>query len=203
MRDVRRRDHLAPGLQVKIVRPQDEATGLTVEGEIAEIVGREPFDAQGIVVKLATGEVGRVLRVWEGGRAREVPVPDEPGARRATTLPSYDPPREQKLKFQFALPDADVEKRAREAMAGAGKGELDRMIQHHEEGLGAPLLRRYGIRSEELAQQSADLLKGVDDDELTRRLGRAGVPEERTNEDDADLRDDDDEGDREPPRRRR
>jgi uncharacterized repeat protein (TIGR03833 family) len=177
MRDVRRRDHLAPGLQVKIVPPEDEATGLTVEGEIAEIVGPEPFDPDGIVVRLASGQVGRVLRVWEGGRARELPLPEEP-AGRAPSLPSYAEPRPAPYHHQFRISDKELQAKTKEALGGANAGELDRMIAHHEEGLEAPLLRRFGIRSDELAQKSADLLRDVDDDELARKLRGGPEPDD-------------------------
>lgn len=178
MRDVRRRDHLAPGLLVKIVRPEDAATGVTREGEIQEVVSKEPYDPEGIVVRLATGEVGRVLRVWEGGRARELPVP-EGGEGRRDVLPTYDPPRPPSRGRQFRLRDDEVERLASKELGElADPREIERMIQHHEDGLAAPLLRRYGIRSEDLEKKTADLLMGVDDDALARKLA-AGPMEDR------------------------
>jgi uncharacterized repeat protein (TIGR03833 family) len=177
MRDPRRRDHLAPGLLVKIVRPEDEATGLTVEGEIQEIVGREPIDENGVVVRLASGEVGRVLRIWEGGRARELPLPEET-SRREPALPTHDPPRREPYHHQFRISEGEVDKKAQETLAGADAREIERMILHHEEGLGAPLLRRYGIRSDELEEKTRELLRGLSDEELERRLGRAPAPED-------------------------
>ena len=196
MRDVRRRDHLAPGLQVKIVRPEDEATGLTREGEIAELVGTDAYDPHGIVVKLVTGEVGRVLRVWEGGRARELPAPE--GEERRGELPTYLPPREPTRGRQFRLSDDEVERLARKELGElADPREIDRMIVHHEEGLEAPLLRRYGIRSEELEKKTADLLMGVDDDALMRKLAA------RHMDDLDDDRGGESRGDRKPGQRKR
>jgi uncharacterized repeat protein (TIGR03833 family) len=159
MRDVRLRDHLAKGLRVKIVQPKDEATGVTTDGVIAEILTKDEFDPAGCLVRLESGEEGRCLRVWA--------PPLE--ARRDAALPTFNaerpPPPEHR---SWRLRDEDVEKAAEDVL---GEADLDFMIEQKAQGMKGDALRQYGIRSEDLEKKSKDLLEGVDDDELDRRMG--------------------------------
>jgi len=160
MRDVRVRDHLSPGLRVKIVQPKDEEKGLTTEGVLAEILTKEEFDPRGIEVRLASGETGRVLRVWA--------PPIE--KRQEQKLPTYDAPRESHGKWKLLPKEAEVEAQAREVL---GEADLDFMIDQKAAGLSGEALRRFGIRSEELEEQTRELLSDIDDDELDRRMNQA------------------------------
>jgi uncharacterized repeat protein (TIGR03833 family) len=159
MRDVRVRDQLAPGLRVKIVQPKDEESGLTTEGAIAEVISQVEFDPDGIEVRLTTGETGRVLRVW-------APVAEK---RAVDKLPTYDAPRPSKAHFKLVPSDAEVEKAAAEVL---GKADLDFMIEQKAQGHSGDALRQFGIRSEDLEERARELLDGVDDDELDRRMGK-------------------------------
>jgi uncharacterized repeat protein (TIGR03833 family) len=159
MRDVRLRDHLAPGLRVKIVEPKNEATGITTEGRIAEILTREEFDPAGVVVKLETGETGRCLRVWA--------PPLE--ARSGERLPSFNAePAPLPEHKKWRLKDDQVDRAAEQVL---GEADLDFMIEQRAQGLQGDALRKFGIRSEDLEKKAKDLLRDVDDDELERRMG--------------------------------
>ena len=158
MRDVRVRDQLAKGLRVKVVQPKDEATGITTDGVIAEILTKEEFDPAGCLVRLESGEEGRVLRVW-------APV----DKKKADVLPSYNaekpPPPEHR---SWRLKDKEVEKAAKNVL---GEADLDFMIEQKAQGLQGDALRQYGIRSEDLEKKTKELLSDLDDDELERRMG--------------------------------
>ncbi len=160
MRDVRVRDQLSPGLRVKIVRPEDEEKGLTVEGVIAEILTKDEFDPAGIEVRLVTGEKGRVLRVW-------APVPPRPQEK----LPTYESPRESHAKWKLLPKESDVERAARELL---GQADMDFMMDQKEHGHSGDALKEHGIRSEDLEARAKDLLADVDDDELERRMRERG-----------------------------
>lgn len=58
-----RRDAVQVGLRVAIVLKQDQRTGRTVEGVVAEILTRSATHPHGIKVRLTDGRVGRVARV--------------------------------------------------------------------------------------------------------------------------------------------
>ncbi len=154
MRDVRYKAHLAPGQRVKIVRPKDEATGVTTEGILAEVVSKEDFVPEGVIVRLQTGEEGRVPR-------------DE-------GLPTYVQPKPTPARFQHRLPDDEVEKKAAEVL---GEADIDFMIEQKAQGFQGNALREYGIRSEELAEKTRELLSEVDDEELERRMGGREIEE--------------------------
>ncbi len=158
MRDVRLREHLAPGLRVKIVQPKDEASGTTTEGLIAEILTKDEFDPAGCVVRLTTGEEGRCLRVWA-----------PPVARKNEVLPSFNAePAPLPEHKKWRLKDKDVEKAAKDVL---GEADLDFMIEQKAQGLQGDALRQYGIRSEDLEKKARELLDDVDEDELNRRMG--------------------------------
>jgi uncharacterized repeat protein (TIGR03833 family) len=164
VRDVRYKAHLAPGQRVKIVRPKDEATGVTTEGILAEVVSKEDFVPEGVIVRLQTGEEGRVLRVW----APPLERPRDEG------LPTYVQPKPTPARFQHRLPDDEVEKKAAEVL---GEADIDFMIEQKAQGFQGNALREYGIRSEELAEKTRELLSEVDDEELERRMGGREIEE--------------------------
>jgi uncharacterized repeat protein (TIGR03833 family) len=159
MRDVRQREHLAVGLRVKIVQPKDEATGITTEGVIAEILTKDEFDPAGCLVRLASGETGRCLRVWAPPLEK----------RSGQTLPSFNAePQPLPEHKSWRLKDKDVDKAASEVL---GQADLDFMIEQKAQGLTGDALRQYGIRSDDLEKKAKELLSDVDDDELERRMG--------------------------------
>ncbi len=63
--DNRKREDCKPGRRVHIVLKQDQRTGKTVTGEIAQILTSAPYHSRGIKVRLADGRVGRVQRFIE------------------------------------------------------------------------------------------------------------------------------------------
>ena len=207
MRDPCLRAHVTVGLRVKIVRPEDEETGVVTEGLVAEVVSKVDHEPDGVLVKLASGEEGRVLRIWEGGLA---PVAKTEPDRRA--LPTYDPPREPRPQRVFSPSEAEIERELQRALAGANAAEIERMIDRHQDGLTGPSLKRFGIKSDELEAKSRKLVDAVSDAELARRLGAGPTPDR--DPDDAEARgpggrranrgrsDDDDDRPRNKPRRR-
>jgi uncharacterized repeat protein (TIGR03833 family) len=54
------RAQLKPGLRVRIVLKQDQASGKLTEGIIKEILTRSSVHPHGIKVRLMDGQVGRV-----------------------------------------------------------------------------------------------------------------------------------------------
>jgi len=157
VRDVRLKANLSPGQRVKIVQPKDEATGETTEGVLAQILSPEEFVPEGVVVRLETGETGRVLRVWAPPLERA----------RQEKLPTFDEPRPTPAHLRLRLPDDEVEKRAGEVL---GDADVEFMIEQKAQGFKGDALRELGIRSDELEERSRELLSGVDDDELERRM---------------------------------
>ena len=63
------RHAVRPGVRVAIVQKQDQRTGRTVEGVVAEILTRSATHPHGIKVRLADGRVGRVTAVLGGDAA--------------------------------------------------------------------------------------------------------------------------------------
>lgn len=66
-----RRDAIRPGLRVAIVLKQDQRTGKTVEGVVAELLTRSATHPHGIKVRLTDGRVGRVKAVIGEGDQRQ------------------------------------------------------------------------------------------------------------------------------------
>ncbi len=62
-----RRDAIRPGIRVAIVQKQDQQTGKTVEGIVAELLTRSATHPHGIKVRLTDGRVGRVKTVIGDG----------------------------------------------------------------------------------------------------------------------------------------
>lgn len=57
------RAHIKPGLLVRIVLKQDQATGKLTEGIVRDILTNSPTHPHGIKVRLASGQVGRVKEI--------------------------------------------------------------------------------------------------------------------------------------------
>lgn len=58
------RKDIYPGLRVAIVLKQDQRTGQLTEGIVQDILTNSPTHPHGIKVRLKTGEVGRVQRIY-------------------------------------------------------------------------------------------------------------------------------------------
>ena len=54
---------LKPGLRVRIVLKQDQATGKMTEGILKDILTSSPMHPHGIKVRLMDGQVGRVKEI--------------------------------------------------------------------------------------------------------------------------------------------
>lgn len=63
--DGSRRSDIRPGLKVRIVQKQDQATGALTEGIVRDILTNSPTHPHGIKVRLESGEVGRVKEILE------------------------------------------------------------------------------------------------------------------------------------------
>jgi uncharacterized repeat protein (TIGR03833 family) len=57
------RAHIKPGLRVRIVLKQDQATGKLTEGIVKDILTSSPTHPHGIKVRLMDGQVGRVKEI--------------------------------------------------------------------------------------------------------------------------------------------
>jgi uncharacterized repeat protein (TIGR03833 family) len=55
--------NIKPGLHVRIVLKQDQATGKLTEGIVKDILTNSPTHPHGIKVRLADGQVGRVKEI--------------------------------------------------------------------------------------------------------------------------------------------
>lgn len=179
-RDVTRRDHLRAGLTVKVVPEGAGASpSSVVEGAVAELLSGD--DARGVLVRLEDGTLGRVLRVWEGGDARgDAPAGE---AARGGALPSWNlerppPPEHRRMR----LDEREVERRASEELANAGRSEIDRLVDRSAEGLAAGALRRFSIDDDELARELREQVGELSEEDLARRLARA-EPEDDERED--------------------
>ncbi|MFH1235860.1 MAG: YwbE family protein [Parcubacteria group bacterium] len=62
--DGRMREHIYEGLRVAIVQKQDQPTGKLTEGVVEDILTPSPTHPRGIKVRLETGEVGRVQKIY-------------------------------------------------------------------------------------------------------------------------------------------
>ena len=59
----RRRKDIKPGLEVEIVRKEDQRTGRRTRGIVRDILTKSAEHPHGIKVRLVTGEVGRVKEI--------------------------------------------------------------------------------------------------------------------------------------------
>jgi uncharacterized repeat protein (TIGR03833 family) len=57
------RSQIKPGLRVRIVLKQDQATGKLTEGIVRDILTKSPSHPHGIKVRLVSGQVGRVKEI--------------------------------------------------------------------------------------------------------------------------------------------
>lgn len=57
------RTNIRPGLRVKIVLKQDQATGKLTEGIVKDILTHSSSHPHGIKVRLTDGQVGRVKEI--------------------------------------------------------------------------------------------------------------------------------------------
>jgi len=62
MNGTQRKD-INPGLLVRIVRKQDQASGKLIEGVVKDILTNSPTHPHGIKVRLVDGQVGRVKEI--------------------------------------------------------------------------------------------------------------------------------------------
>jgi uncharacterized repeat protein (TIGR03833 family) len=65
--DGTRRSHVRPGLQVRIVLKQDQASGKLTEGVVKDILTNAAKHPHGIKVRLMSGQVGRVKQIIRTG----------------------------------------------------------------------------------------------------------------------------------------
>ena len=63
--DGQKRANIKPGLRVKIVLKQDQATGKLTEGIVKDILTNSSTHPHGIKVRLTSGAVGRVKEIEE------------------------------------------------------------------------------------------------------------------------------------------
>jgi len=54
------RSDIEVGIEVGIVKKEDQSSGKITEGIVKDILTKRPFHPHGIKVRLVTGEVGRV-----------------------------------------------------------------------------------------------------------------------------------------------
>ncbi|HMZ31988.1 MAG TPA: YwbE family protein [Methanoregulaceae archaeon] len=62
-KDGRSRDHIRPGIPVRIVQKKDQRSGRMTEGTVREILTGSTFHPHGIKVRLTDGTVGRVQEI--------------------------------------------------------------------------------------------------------------------------------------------
>jgi len=63
--DANRRSDVRPGLRVAIVLKNDQRSGKLTEGIIRDVLTNSPAHQHGIKVRLESGEVGRVKKIFE------------------------------------------------------------------------------------------------------------------------------------------
>lgn len=61
------RKNIRPGLRVRIVQKQDQASGRLTEGIVKQILTNSAAHPHGIKVRLEDGKVGRVKEIVNGG----------------------------------------------------------------------------------------------------------------------------------------
>ncbi len=60
MADGQNRNEIEPGMEVGIVKKEDQRSGKITEGTVKDILTKSPFHPHGIKVRLNSGEVGRI-----------------------------------------------------------------------------------------------------------------------------------------------
>jgi uncharacterized repeat protein (TIGR03833 family) len=63
----RTRNHIRPGLHVRIIQKKDQRSGRLTEGTVCEILTSSAFHPHGIKVRLIDGTVGRVSEICGPG----------------------------------------------------------------------------------------------------------------------------------------
>ncbi len=58
------RSQIKPGMKVTIVLKKDQPTGALTEGTVKDILTSSPTHPHGIKVRLESGQVGRVKRIF-------------------------------------------------------------------------------------------------------------------------------------------
>jgi uncharacterized repeat protein (TIGR03833 family) len=59
------RKDIYPGLEVEIILKKDQRTGARTRGIVERILTSAPFHSRGIKVRLADGQIGRVVQIVE------------------------------------------------------------------------------------------------------------------------------------------
>ena len=59
------RKDIKQGLKVSIVLKQDQRTGKLTEGIVKDLLTKSPTHPHGIKVRLESGAVGRVKKIWK------------------------------------------------------------------------------------------------------------------------------------------
>ena len=57
------RSGIAPGMRVKVVRKEDQRSGVLTEGIVRDLLTKSPHHPHGIKVRLESGIVGRVKEI--------------------------------------------------------------------------------------------------------------------------------------------
>ena len=63
--DGSRRSDIRPGLHVSIVSKKDQQTGKLTKGIVKDILTNSPTHPHGIKVRLESGEVGRIKKIFD------------------------------------------------------------------------------------------------------------------------------------------
>ena len=63
--DGRNRKDISPGVEVSIVKKEDQRTGKYTKGIVREILTKSAYHPHGIKVRLEDGQIGRVQKIWE------------------------------------------------------------------------------------------------------------------------------------------
>jgi uncharacterized repeat protein (TIGR03833 family) len=61
--DGRNRKDIYPGLEVYIVKKEDQRTGKYTQGIVKEILTKSAYHPRGIKVRLEDGQIGRVQKI--------------------------------------------------------------------------------------------------------------------------------------------
>ncbi len=62
--DGRNRSDVRPGLRVAIVLKKDQRSGVLTEGTVQDLLTKSPSHPHGIKVRLTSGDVGRVKKIF-------------------------------------------------------------------------------------------------------------------------------------------
>ncbi|MBI4681731.1 MAG: YwbE family protein [Nitrospirae bacterium] len=63
--DGTRRSDIRPGLRISIVLKKDQRSGKLTDGIVKDILTKSPAHPHGIKVRLESGEVGRVKKIFD------------------------------------------------------------------------------------------------------------------------------------------